>query len=213
MNSVLKDLTTASNESWKHVEQYQNNYKRLVTNYVDLKEEIGSNAEKLEKFKNEMQNAQNVQNFHEFEKKSLQELNEQKKKVEHMKLGLSELSLFKLVENSLNKAIDSFSQSKNTGSSQLTASSSSLTRQARTTRAEIWQLRDIRKGSATTGTFEYNSQFCSQTQEVFATARDTMMVFKVLGESITMDRKLSFQGVGGKFNFSFFLVYFESRES
>ena len=113
INSVLKDLTTASNESWKQVEQYQNNYNRLVTTSVDVNEEIVSHIEKLEKLtelKHKMQNAQNVGNFHAFEKKSLQELNEQKKKVEHMKLGISELSnSCTVLENSLNKAIDTFS--------------------------------------------------------------------------------------------------------
>ena len=158
--------------------------------------------------KYKMQNAQNVGNFHAFEKKSLQELNEQKKKVEHMKLSISELSnSCNAFENSLNKAIDSFSQCKNTGSSQLTASSSALTRKARTIGAKTWQLRDIRKGSATTCTSENLNwpQFCSQTQEVFDfdSSSNSILVFKVQGESVTMDRKLSDQGVGGKFNFSF----------
>ena len=207
---MLKDLTTASNESWKQVEQYQNNYKRLVTNSVDLNEEIVSNIEKLEKLtelKHKMQNAQNVGNFHAFEKKSLQELNEQKKKFEHMKLSISELSnSCTAVENSLNKAIDSFSQCKNTGKSQLTASSSALTRKARTIGAKTWQLKDIRKGSATTGTSECLDcpQFCSQTQEVFAyDSSGTVVVSKVQGESITMERKLSLQSGIGKFIFSF----------
>ena len=211
INSVLKDLTTSLNESWKQVEQYQNDYKRLVTNSVDLNEEIVSTIEKLEKLtelKHKMQNAQNVQNFHAFEKKSLQELNEQKKKVDHMKLSIAELSnSCTAVENSLNKAIDTFSQSKNTGSSQLTASSTTLTRKARTIGAKTWQLRDFRKGSANTGILENigRSQFCSQTQEIFALRKsaDIVVVFKVQGESITMDRKLSVQSGIGKFNFSF----------
>ena len=209
ISSVLKDLTTASNESWKHVEQYQNDYKRLVTKSVDLNEKIVSTFEKLEKLtelKNKMQNAQNVLNFHAFEKKSLQELNEQKEKVEHMKLSISELyNSCTAVENSLKKAIASFSQCKSTGSSQLRASSSALTRKARTIGAERWQLRDIRKGSATTLEYIRNPQFCSQTQEVFAfgSSADTVLVFKVQGESITMDRKLSVQSYMGKFNFSF----------
>ncbi|XP_063727888.1 tripartite motif-containing protein 2-like isoform X2 [Symsagittifera roscoffensis] len=200
INSLLKDSTTASNESWKQVEQYQNNYKRLVTNSVDLNEEIVSTMEIIEKLtelKNKMQNAQNVQNFHTFEKKSLEELNEQKKVVDHIKSGISEMSnSCTAVENSLNKAIDTFSQSKITGSSQFTRA---LTGKATAIGVETWQLRDIRKGSATTFKFSIQqSKFSSQTQEVFALddASDGILVLKVQGESIAMDRRmrLSFRG-------------------
>ena len=200
-------MTAASKELWKHVEQYQNNYKRLVTNSVDLNEEIASTIQKLEnltELKNKMQSAQNVQNFHSLQEKSLEELNEQKKVVENIKANISELSnSCTAVENSLNKAIDTFSQKKISGSSKK-QSGSALTRKTAIFGVKSWQLRDIRKGSATTGTFQIiDSHFYSQTQEVFGRYADKLLVLKVQGESITMDRELSFQGVGGKFFFVF----------
>ena len=206
-------MTAASKELWKHVEQYQNNYKRFVANSVDLNEEIVSTIQKLEKLtelKNKMQNAQNVQNFHSLQEKSLEELNEQKKVVENIKANISELSnSCTAVENSLNKAIDTFSQSKTSGSSKK-QSGSALTRKTATLGVKSWQLRDIRKGSATTGTFVINCpQFYSQTQEIFGYCYNTkkmlvLMVLKVQGESITMDRELPFQDKNaGKFIFMF----------
>ena len=201
-------MTAASKELWKHVEQYQNNYKRLVTNSVDLNEEIVSTIQKLEKLtelKNKMQNAQNVQNFHSLQEKSLEELNEQKKVVENIKANISELSnSCTAVENSLNKAIDTFSQSKTSGSSKK-QSGSALTRKTATLGVKSWQLRDIRKGSATTGAFGINySLFYSQTQEVLAQSRNAISVLKVQGETITEDRKLPLQNRNaGKFIFMF----------
>ena len=201
LKSVLKELITTSSDSWKFVEQYQNNYKSLVSSSVDLNEEIVSTIQRLEKLtelKNKTQNAQNVQIFHSLQEKSLEELNEQKKVVENIKSNISKLSnSCTAVENSLNKAIDTFSQSKTSGSSKK-QSGSALTRKTATLGVKSWQLRDIRKGSATTGTFEiYRSQFYSQTQEVLAKSRNAISVLKVQGETITEDRKLPFQGVEG----------------
>ena len=147
-----------------------------------------------------MQNAQNLQSFYTIEKKSLEELKEQKKVVDHIKSSVSELSNSCFaVENSLNKAIETFSQSKNTGNSQLTASSTVFTGTATTIGVETWQLRDICKSCATTGKFRiYQTQFSLQTQEVFASSGDDkVLVFKVQEESITRDRKLSIQGAQG----------------
>ena len=191
-----------------------------MTNSVDLNEEIVSTMEIIEKLtelKNKMQNAQNVQNFHTFEKKSLEELNEQKKVVDHIKSGISEMSnSCTAVENSLNKAIDTFSQSKITGSSQFTRA---LTGKVTAIGVETWQLRDIRKGSATTFKFSIQlSKFSSQTQEVFALddASDRILVLKVQGESIAMDRRmrLSFRGARGNsiWLFSNFAVFTLNHE-
>ena len=173
-----------------------------MTNSIDLSEEIVSAIEKLEKLtklKNKMQNAQNFQSFHTTKEKSLEELTEQKKVVEHIKSSISELSnSCTAVENSLNKATDTFSQSKNTASSRLAANSTALTGTAAAIGDETWQLRDICKGRATARTFPiYQPQFSLQTQEVFVLSGKTILVVKVQGESITMDRKLSIQGAQG----------------